>query len=142
MSEGQSSDTRRRRRHDEEPELPYSWQKVQGAIWLIGLAILFWTGNWMPGILILVAVSGLTQAAIAAFVKRQEEQGAVRSAETQSLEAQKRLEAARLDALPPNCPVCGGALDPARVTWAGPTTATCPYCHSAIKVTVPEVQQP
>jgi hypothetical protein len=141
MTEQQSSDTRERRR-DEEPVLPYTWKQVQTAIWLIGLAILFWTGNWWPGILILVAISGLTQAAIAAYVKRQDDAAAARMAQAQSLEAQKRLEAARLDALPSNCPVCGGALDPARVTWSGPTTAVCPYCQSAIKVNVPEAQQP
>ena len=137
MADQQSSDTRAKRRA-EEPELPYSWQKVQGAIWLLGLAILFWTGNWVPGIFVLLAVSGLTQAAIAAYVKRQDDAAAARTAQEQSLEAQRRLEVARLDALPPNCPVCGGALDPARVTWSGPTTATCPYCQSAIKVTVPQ----
>lgn len=137
MSDQQSSDTRAKRR-DKEPELPYSWQQVQGAIWLIGLAIIAWQGWWWPGILVLVAVSGLTQAAIAAYVKRQDDAAAARAAQAHSLEAQKRLEVARLDALPSNCPVCGGALDPARVTWAGPTTATCPYCQSAIKVTVPQ----
>lgn len=133
-----SKDESRRKRRDEEPELPYSWQKVQGAIWLIGLAILFWTGNIWPGILILIALSGLTQAAIALYVRRQDDAAAARAGQAQALEAQKRLEAARLDALPPNCPVCGGALDPAKVAWSGPTTATCPYCQSAIKVTVPQ----
>ena len=41
-----------------EKNLPMPWRKVQGAIWLIGLAILAWQDWWWPGILILVAISG------------------------------------------------------------------------------------
>ncbi len=31
-----------------EPELPLPWKQVQSAIWLIGLAILFWQGWIWP----------------------------------------------------------------------------------------------
>jgi len=48
----------------EEKELPGPWRQIQSAIWLIGLAILAWQGWWWPGILVLVAISGLTQALI------------------------------------------------------------------------------
>ena len=35
-----------------EPELPQPWKRIQGAVWLIGLAILAWQGWWWPRILV------------------------------------------------------------------------------------------
>jgi uncharacterized membrane protein YesL len=70
------------------------WKQVQAAIWLIGLAILFWQGWIFPGILVLVAISGVTQALMQAYVKR---------------EAEKRqMTQRRTDWLPSKCPQCGG----------------------------------
>jgi hypothetical protein len=40
------------------------WRSIHGAIWMIGLAILFWKGWWWPGILILVAISSIAEALI------------------------------------------------------------------------------
>ena len=40
------------------------WRSIHGAIWLIGLAILFWKGWFWPGILVLVAVSAIAEAVI------------------------------------------------------------------------------
>ncbi len=35
------------------------WLGYQGAFWMIGLAVLFWSGHFWPGILILVGLSVL-----------------------------------------------------------------------------------
>jgi hypothetical protein len=40
-------------RHERKTRLVGPWRNIHGAIWLIGLAILFWKGWWWPGILIL-----------------------------------------------------------------------------------------
>ena len=103
-----------------EPELPFLWQKVQSAIWLIGLAILFWQDWIFPGILVLVAISGLTQAAIVWYISREDKQ--------------QELRQVRVAGLPGNCPNCGGAIAVDSVRWTGDLTANCPYCNSGLKV--------
>jgi hypothetical protein len=110
----------------EEPTLPFHWQKVQSAIWLIGIGFLIWTGWWIPGIFILIAISGLTQAYFANLTRNQEEQA-------QAVVAQKTLETTRAVALPPNCPSCGAGLTATSVIWRSATTASCPYCNTAVK---------
>lgn len=113
--------SRRAKRVEEKEELPASWQQIQSAIWLIGLAIIAWRGWWWPGILVLVAISGLVQAAIRLYLNQAEEQ--------------KTLEQVRSTGLPENCPRCGGPLDAAKVQWTSATTAICPYCGSPLKAT-------
>ncbi len=44
-------------KHKEKQKITGPWHNVQGAIWLIGLAIIAWQGWWWPGILVLVALS-------------------------------------------------------------------------------------
>jgi hypothetical protein len=105
----------------EEHNLPQLYAAVQSAIWLIGLALLFWSGWWFPGILVLIAVSGITQALLAQMAKRDEEKASV---------AASARSAAM--AVPSNCPTCGAAISANTVTWTGPTTAQCPYCKAAI----------
>lgn len=107
------------KRQKDKDALPPHWEKVHGAIWLIGLAILFTTNSIWPGILILVAVSGLAQAGITAYVKRNQES--------------KTLEIEREQHLPEICPSCGSPLNPATVQWKGKQTAICPYCGSTVK---------
>jgi hypothetical protein len=108
--------------HDnEEQKLPQLYAAVQSAIWLIGLALLAWTGWWFPGILILVAISGVTQALLAQMAKR----------DAQKEEIATSARAAAM-AVPPNCPTCGAAISASSVTWTGPATAQCPYCKAAI----------
>jgi hypothetical protein len=103
----------------EKEKLPPQWEQVQGAIWLIGLAILFWQGWIFPGILVLIAISGLTQAAILYYIKQQQEQ--------------VELTTVREVVLPETCPNCGGPITAKSVTWTGRTTATCPFCGSTLK---------
>ena len=71
--ENDNKQTTKTNKTDDEVELPMPWKQVQGAIWLIGLAYLFWKGPFFPGILVLVAISGVTQALIQVYVKQQEE---------------------------------------------------------------------
>ncbi len=106
---------------EDEPKLPFTWRQIQSAIWLVGLAVLFYTGNLWPGILILVAVSGLFQAAAGAYLSRQEE------AQTQTTRAAE-LEQARTSWLPAVCPKCGAPISAKSVHWTGPASADCPYC--------------
>lgn len=103
----------------EEDTLPPHWEKVHGAIWLIGLAILFATNNIFPGILVLVAISTLVQAGIMAYVKQGREQ------ETLTTEREMHL--------PEKCPNCGGPLNASQVRWNGKQSAVCPYCGSTVK---------
>jgi hypothetical protein len=105
----------------DEEKLPQHWEKVHGAIWLIGLAVLFWTDNIFPGILVLVAISGLVQAGLTAYVKRN------RAVET--------LTAEREMYLPEKCPNCGGPINAATVRWRGKQSASCPYCGSTVRAT-------
>lgn len=103
----------------EEPELPLPWQQIQSAIWLIGLAILFWKGWFWPGILVLTAISGVSQALMQWYIQRQREQR----------EAAQR----RTDWLPSKCPNCGAPLSVSTVEWTGTETADCPYCSAHLK---------
>ena len=109
----------------EEHDLRGLYGAVQSAIWLIGLAILFYTGNWFPGILVLVAISGITQALLSRMAKSQEQ----KQAEQAAMAASARSAAM---AVPPNCPTCGAAISASSVTWTGPATAQCPYCKATI----------
>lgn len=100
--------------------LPLHYRRVHGAIWLIGLAILAWRGWWWPGILVLVAISGLIEAGLRVY--------AGRAAHTEA------VQEVRVRNLPKNCPNCGGPLSPSTVNWANEVTALCPYCGTSIKV--------
>jgi hypothetical protein len=103
----------------DEEKLPPHWEKIHGAIWLIGLAFLFWTGNIFPGILVLIAISVLVQAGIMFYVTQRRE--------SETLATTREMH------LPETCPNCGGPLDTARVRWQGKQSALCPYCGSTIK---------
>ena len=69
-------------------ELPEHWGLVQGAIWMIGIAVLAITGWWWPGIMIVVAISLLTEAAVRYSLKNQEDKQSAAAIET-DLEAQR-----------------------------------------------------
>ncbi|MEZ4559202.1 MAG: hypothetical protein R2851_10235 [Caldilineaceae bacterium] len=71
-------------------ELPFALGKIQGAIWLIGLALLAWQGWWWPGILVLVAISGLTEAGLKWYANKQQHE--------------ETVAAVRRTAVPATCP--------------------------------------
>jgi hypothetical protein len=128
--EGVAIMSKNKKKSNDEPELPFKWEQVQSAIWLIGIAIIALRGWWWPGMLVLVAISGLTQAAIAAYVERN-------SAREEAIVKQKNLEEARATALPEQCSGCGAPLDAKSVIWRSDTTASCPYCNTSIKAVRP-----
>jgi hypothetical protein len=94
-------DETKKKKDDE--ELPPPWAQIQTAIWLVGLAVLAWQDWWWPGILVLVAISGLTQAALRGMISRRE------TAKQQAFE-ETRLAREQADWLPDLCPNCGGPL--------------------------------
>ncbi len=114
----------------EEPELPPDWKRIHGAIWLIGLAILAWKGWWWPGILVLVAISGVVEAGIRIYLSNQNK---VQQAASTAADAASSLEKERADWLPSICPNCGAPLSVTSVHWTGSTTADCPYCKANLK---------
>lgn len=111
------------RTNGDDEELPMPWPQVQSAVWLIGLAILFWQGWLWPGILVLTAISGLIQAGLHLYVKSRQERAI--------------LETERAARLPENCPNCGGPLNASSVRWTSTNTAVCPYCNATVKATEP-----
>ena len=123
---------------EEKPELSGPWRSIHGAIWLIGLAILFWKDWWWPGILVLVAISGIAEALIRQYVPDAVEKiqqppvppippvppMPVTSQATRTASATEH----RFDLLPATCPSCGGPTRGHEVKWTGPQSADCPYC--------------
>ena len=123
---------------EEKPELSGPWRSIHGAIWLIGLAILFWKDWWWPGILVLVAISGIAEALIRQYAPDAVEKiqqppvppippvppMSVTSQTTRAASATEH----RLDLLPATCPSCGGPTRGHEVKWTGPQSADCPYC--------------
>ena len=106
--------------------LPVPWQRIQTAIWLLGLAVLAWQDWWWPGILVMVAFSGLAQAAIQFYLARQKQA-------TDQLKNELALEQERGSWLPSLCPNCGGPISVGTVRWTGINTADCPYCKANLK---------
>jgi hypothetical protein len=115
------------------------WRSLHAAVWLIGLAILFWTNWWWPGILVLIAISGVIEALIRRYVpgavETEEpeqspaapaESSATFSATTPPAPAASREH--RLELLPSICPGCGGPIRGHEVKWTGVQSADCPYC--------------
>jgi hypothetical protein len=100
-------------------ELPVPWQRIQAAVWLLGIAILALFDWWWPGILVVVAISGLVQGGLQLYLSRKAEE--------------KQLAERRANWLPSLCPACGGPLSVATVNWTGPNTADCPYCQANLK---------
>jgi hypothetical protein len=112
-----------------ELELPASWKQIQTAVWLIGLAILAWRDWWWPGILVLVAISGLVQAGIQMYLSN-------RNKTREEVSEAKNVAKERAEWLPSICPTCGAPLSVSTVHWIGPATADCPYCKANLKKTL------
>jgi hypothetical protein len=111
------------------------WKQIQGAIWLIGLAILFWKGWWWPGILVVAAISGLFEAFVRLVIKPQTETEAPQMFSTPSpdIETQSNSSTASYPRLPARCPTCGAPINNEIVHWSDDhQNATCPYCSSNV----------
>lgn len=130
------------RNRDRKKRLVGPWRNIQGAVWLIGLAILAWKNWWWPGILVLIAASGIVEALIMQFAPNsfeEEEKGVPLSPSSplspplssQPPAAEKTsppIVENRLELLPSNCPKCGGPIRGHEVKWTGAQSADCPYC--------------
>ncbi len=118
------------RKKEQEDDLPLPWAQVQSAIWLVGLAILFWQDWFWPGILVLAAISGLFQAGVQLYLSRQQERLA---AAQQQVSAEQQLTQERTNWLPSTCPKCGAPISVDTVNWTGANTADCPYCKANLR---------
>jgi hypothetical protein len=123
---------------EKETQLKGPWKSIQTAIWLVGLAILAWKNWWWPGILVLIALSTLTQAVIQILVPDAVEKVNEIDEKRVEREASQPLAATLVppqpvyptNRLPSECPRCSGPIRGTEVRWTGPQSADCPYCGS------------
>jgi hypothetical protein len=124
-------------------ELGKLLRSVHGAVWLIGLAILAWRGWWWPGILVLVAISGLVEALIRylappeaakEFKSGGKKERAKRPPSPPPVSAPPPQVQHRADLLPSECPKCGAPVRGNEVKWTGPRSADCLYCGANLPV--------
>lgn len=118
------------------------WRDLHGAIWLIGLAILFWKGWFWPGILVLIALSSILEIVIMKMVPtsyveeipKVPEQPAVPPIPVPPIPPQPfgASPAAGIthhpERLPTNCPRCGAPARGHEVKWTGEYSADCSFC--------------
>ncbi len=128
--------------------IPRHWHSAHSAIWLIGLGILFFTGLWWPGILVLVGLSMIlewvfSQAAPQVFETPKAPApfppaapspaptpapvNPVAFTPTAPVQAVHPVQE-----LPSACPHCGGPVRAYEVKWTGPRSAVCAYCGSGL----------
>jgi len=108
------------------------WRSLHGAVWLIGLAILFSRGWIWPGILVLMALSAVLEAVLMRYAPQAFEEpepplspSPLAAASSSSAPSSPEH---RFELLPSTCPRCGGPIRGAEVKWTGPQSADCPYC--------------
>ncbi|MGA9751588.1 MAG: hypothetical protein WBS54_07345 [Acidobacteriota bacterium] len=112
------------------------WRNVHGAVWLVGLALLAWTGWWWPGILVLVAASMVVEALI--MMLSPQSVAAQDTSAAPALQPQPAPspipppQAPRIDLLPSTCPKCAGPIHGKDVIWTSPRSADCPYCGTSL----------
>lgn len=123
-----------RREKQSKEELSGPWREIQGAIWLIGLAILFWQNWFWPGILVIMAISAIFEAVVRLVIKPEpifSETASTGPADTaESPSTEQQTPAIRL---PSRCPNCGAPISEDVVVWSqNYQHASCPYCKSNI----------
>lgn len=128
---------RRMEKEEQHSAVPVHWQQVQSSLWLLGLMFLAMTGDWWPGILGLIALSGLVQAGLMYYYSRKKEEqqtAQVQEQKTQAAQqADQQLQEERASWLPATCPQCGAPISVDKVDWTGRNTAVCPYCDANLK---------
>jgi DNA-directed RNA polymerase subunit RPC12/RpoP len=118
-----------------------------GLIWMIGLAVLFFTGHWWPGILVLIVLSMIFSSIWRASPPRNFDDGRM---DNQSVPPAAPIwtvpttqpvapappapvsSAPRLDLLPSTCPRCGAPVRSNEIKWTGTHSANCSYCGSTL----------
>ncbi|MBK9781654.1 MAG: hypothetical protein IPP55_16645 [Anaerolineales bacterium] len=116
-------------------------KNLSGLIWLVGLAILFTTGDWWPGILILVGISIVFRSLF------RDEQPPERPAPPPfdpppfapppppaPRPAPPPADPVhRADLLPATCPNCGGPVRSNDLKWTSSHSVACSYCGANIE---------
>jgi hypothetical protein len=121
---------------------------IHSGIWLIGLAILFFTGLWWPGILVLVGISMVLQWIFSESSTQTRFEQAPQPAprpviQTPAAASTPAPQAAPIvtppaalyhpvQLLPPTCSHCGGPVRAYEVKWTGARSAVCAYCGSGL----------
>jgi hypothetical protein len=122
-------------KHKNKRKLVGPWRDIHGAIWLIGLGILFWKDWFWPGIIILIGLSAILEALIMLYAPQSyAEEGSAENPpspappdQTAPIPTEPPVEH-RLELLPSICPKCGGPIRGHDVKWTGPQSADCPFC--------------
>ena len=122
-----------------------------GWFWWIGLAILFSTDNWWPGILVLIGLSMV----FGSFFREERQPKPHEDqppfpphdlSRTSPPPAPRPVSSPmgasfdathRTDLLPTTCSQCGGPIRSYEVKWKGAQTAACPYCGSNLLMQKP-----
>jgi len=124
-------------------KLAEPWQSIHGAIWMIGLAILFWQGWFWPGILVLVGVSALLEGVMrVAIPGASVDEAPLHRVHTSddiptpepAVASSEADHQQRVDLLPATCPGCGAPVSDQNVRWTGPRVAECVYCGMPMSV--------
>lgn len=118
---------------------------VQSAVWLIGLGILFLTGKWWPGILILIGISMVVETLARGWSVVDtppappppappppvfQTPSAVSETPAFSSRPVETPPAPRKARLPDLCPNCGAP--PRTLAQRGDDPGLCPYCGALI----------
>ena len=114
------------KQQENKQQLEGPWRSLHGAVWLLGLAVLATQGWWWPGILVLIAVSGVVEA----FLLQLAPPARPVPAPSTQVNAVPPPRGHRLELLPASCPQCGASARGPDVRWTGPQSAECGYCAS------------
>ncbi len=124
----------RERTHIMNSRISIPWSEVEGAVFLIGLAIIAWQGWWWPGILIVIAVTAIVEGISRQQKRDEKEHKASRRASALPTSESTEDAPAPVEpalALPDRCPNCGGDINPDTVDrHAG--RVDCPYCGTRL----------
>jgi len=120
---------------------------INGVVWMIGLAVLFYTDWWWPGILVLAGISFLLSAGWQGSTEPEPELPGDEPP-LSGMEPDNPAEVfrpapivtpppapaptPRTDLLPNTCPQCGAPVRSGEVRWTGAHSAACSYCGSNI----------
>lgn len=120
-------------------------QEIQSAIWLIGLGILFFTGRWWPGILIVIGVSAIAGAVVRGLDAGEAPPppppafGPLPPAPPPPAPAPAVIRPIVTQAAPPRarrlpdiCPNCGAP--PRSLPQRGDNPNACPYCGADLSL--------